>query len=206
MLPEEKATLPEYRPELRFIEPLAHQRIHYTIPVKHSLPKVPNSFQAKTQHRIINKSSNSICIHTNSITAEIGTVSDIKICMKSILEGTRVKVFSCISIVNADVPLPKTIIEENAQNSILSYYNALFENVFTQQTTKEIVFEHIPKLNERWSYFVPKYYRRPRYVIISVFILVLVVNSLVLWNMIGAIRRLQEQIDNLVADSTVMKQ
>jgi hypothetical protein len=180
----------KFRPTYEKLDDLYHQRIHHTIP--NTDPKLPCSVATKTQNLVTKKSMGSLCVHTNSHQPDLGSVSDVKICLKTTNGGVRVSVIGLLSFVKGNMAVEKSVIERNVYTKMASYYQSLFDNFLPKD---EII------IKKSWAdqvdEFVDQLKKKPEIILAVLFLIMLFMYSIVLWNLLDATQRLQAQIGEL---------
>jgi hypothetical protein len=175
---------------------------------------VPNSMAASTNQEIISYSAHSVCVETTSRIADLGLESKVKICIKMLGGKTQIKVFGKVNETKGKYPLPDKW--KDPIDAVSKFYTQLF-NTYLLDTVVHKVSQPketfrddskaVSKFNknavmEKIHAFLPKLVAQQSQsdMLVGFLFIMLLVNTLILWNLVSASERTQAQIQHLTRE------
>jgi hypothetical protein len=150
----------------------------------------------------------SVCIHLNTLVPDIGVVTNIKICFRSVDEDTQVTCIGNVSFQKGRYPIPKGTAEKSAYDNMQIFYSTLFPtpthrrpSAFSQASNYSAT--SLPKQPEARPPhalldMIQTYLRTmpPEYVLYLILFLVIMflLNTMILWNLVYAMERQHQYI------------
>jgi hypothetical protein len=150
----------------------------------------------------------SVCIHLTTLVPDIGVVTNIKICFRSVDDDTQVTCIGNVSFQKGRYPIPKGTAEKSAYDNMQVFYSTLFPTTTHRRPSafsnaSNFSATSLPKQPEERPQrllldMIQTYLQSmpPEYALyLIVFLVVMfVLNTMILWNLVYAMERQHQHI------------
>ena len=184
---------------------------------------VPSVMKSLTKHTIVNQTPHNICLLAETSIDDFGINSFVRICITSLGPlKTKISILGRVNVSNGKYPLPSSW--KNSFDRFQLFYSDLFghylitsESLLESSSSKpSIKFgeRHLSKdslkkgkVNDRSKFWNLSMFPRRQYsdFVIAFLFIMLLLNTLILWNLVIAAERSQIQVNELKAQVRLLK-
>lgn len=166
----------------------AHRRLVASIPVTHIIPYHPTAITTSNVDTVTFRSCTQLCVSTHATSLQ-GVTTDLHVTYITAAKGLSVKVEAMVKA-TGKYPIPASVVERHALAAISTFYTALYASMTPCPNGLP---QAAPRLAERLSVR-----RESVKAVFAVLIVVLAVNTFVVWILLGAVGRQRSQLEILM--------
>ncbi|KAJ3306694.1 Protein Aster-A [Kappamyces sp. JEL0829] len=173
--------------------------------------KVPGAVPAFTQQSVVASDGHTVCVHSASRIPDFGIETQVRLCVKSLgSQRTQVKVLGAVAQSSGKYPPPNNW--KDASKTVASFYRTLFGDYLIPAKDPQALGIHASaskSLLSKGSYFLGKLVPQTSTAFIHAILVflfaMLLVNTLILWNLVAAAERSHSHIGQLQREIEMLK-